>query len=59
MRRAAHRSSTAEILVAANAIEMAWYLGALTDGLTNSLKSEFTTDSRSLFNLASTTKEPT
>ncbi len=59
LRRVARSSSTAEILAAADAIDMASYLASLAAELMYSHKIEFTTDSRSLFNLASTTKEPT
>ncbi len=59
LKRVARSSSTAEILAAADAIDMASHLVALAEELTYCHKIEFTTDSRSLFNLASTTKEPT
>ncbi len=59
LRRVARSTSTAEILAAADAVDMALYLADVTDELTYKHKVEFTTDSRSLFNLASTTKEPT
>ncbi len=59
LRRVARSTSTAEILAAAYAVDMALYLAAVTDELTYKHKVEFTTDFRSLFNLVSTTKEQT
>ncbi len=56
--RVARSSSTAEILAAADEADMAFYLAALVRELTYPHAMGFTKDSMSLFNLASTTKEP-
>eukprot|EP00171_Calliarthron_tuberculosum_P004588 IDg4588t1 len=58
LRRVARSSTTAEILAAADAIDMTMYLQALLSEVSYSHPFELSTDSRSLFNLATSTKEP-
>eukprot|EP00171_Calliarthron_tuberculosum_P004551 IDg4551t1 len=58
LRRVARSSSTAELLAAAEAIDTAIYLQELLNELLYWHPMDFSTDSRSLFTLITTTKEP-
>ncbi len=58
LRRVARSSTTAEILATADAFDMGLYLKALLAELTYDHELHLNSDSRSVFNLSSTTKEP-
>eukprot|EP00171_Calliarthron_tuberculosum_P018277 IDg18277t1 len=59
LRRVARSSSTAEILSAADTTDMLSYLQHLLAELTYTPKTELTSDSRSVFSLVTSTKQPT
>eukprot|EP00171_Calliarthron_tuberculosum_P005283 IDg5283t1 len=58
LRRVARSSSTAEILAAADAVDMTRYIQEILAEITYSHAAELTSDSRALYNLMFTTKEP-